>query len=76
MKYCPFKMGNPELTEHWDPQQGRSIERSWKCEEAACQLWNERFGMCSLAIDTYLKAQADWQNEKKLLRSMALTKER
>ena len=79
MKYCPFKMANPGLTEHFDPQEGRFIETSWQCEEAACQLWNERFGQCSLAVedikvDAYLKGQEDWQNEKKLLRSMALGK--
>jgi len=50
--FCPFKIAC-----HANPKQ-------WDCEQAACQLWNERFGMCSLAVDAYLKGQEDRQKEK------------
>ena len=30
------------------------------CVEEKCAWWNDRFGMCSQAVDAYLKGQEDW----------------
>jgi hypothetical protein len=38
------------------------------CMKLECALWNERFGMCSLAVDAYLKGQEDWQKEQELIK--------
>jgi len=61
---CPFKMANPELASHYLPQSGYYSERNWQCEQAGCELWNERFGKCSLAVDAYLKEQEDYRKER------------
>ncbi len=33
------------------------------CLQAECAWWNDRFGMCSPAVDAYLKGQVDYHNE-------------
>jgi hypothetical protein len=58
---CPFKLTNPNNDSVKDPL-------SVICVEEECALWNERFGMCSLAVDAYLKGQEDWRAEKEMLR--------
>ena len=65
---CPFKMANPELENHWDSNLSSFTDRNWDCERDGCALWNERFGMCSLAVDAYLKGQEDWRREKEITR--------
>lgn len=68
MKYCPFKMANPELADCFRPEAGYYSEQRWNCEQATCQLWNERFGECSFAVEAYLKGQEDRRAEKEALR--------
>ena len=68
MKYCPFKMANPGLTASYRPEMECFSDAEWTCEKDTCQLWNERFGMCSLAVDAYLKGQEDWSREKEIIR--------
>lgn len=39
---------------------------SWEkdvCLGKDCELWIERFGRCCMAVDAYLKGQADWRAE-------------
>ena len=50
---CPLKFNNPN-------KEGQSC----RCEQSDCALWNERFGMCSLAVVAYLKGQEDWRKEQ------------
>jgi len=66
--FCPFKMANPELTSRYKPEEGCYSERDWDCEREKCELWNERFGKCSFAVDAYLKGQEDWRKEKEITR--------
>ena len=54
---CPLKFNNPN-------KEGQSC----RCEQSDCALWNERFGMCSLAVVAYLKGQEDWQEEQEAWR--------
>lgn len=45
---------------------GQEFTASWKgddCLKADCELWIERFGRCCMAVDAYLKGQADWRAE-------------
>lgn len=64
MPYCPNKMSNPQLTYHYDATSGVVTEQSWECEGAACALWSEHFGMCSLKIDAFLKGIEDSRKEQ------------
>ena len=66
--FCPFKMANAELTSKYNPNTERYDEADWDCEKLGCQLWNERFGLYSLAVDAYLKGQEDWRREKDIMR--------
>ena len=61
--FCPYKMSNEQLAGGYDPAAGSYGERDWECEQNGCQLWNERFGMCSRAVDAYLKGNEDWRRE-------------
>ena len=38
------------------------------CLKEECAWWNDRFGMCSQAVDAYLKGQEDWRREKETIR--------
>ena len=40
------------------------------CMRQECELWNERFGMCSFAVDAYLKGQEDWRAERAELKGV------
>jgi len=51
--FCPFKFNNPSID-----------LRYCQCEKEQCELWNERFGKCSLAVDAYLKGQEDIRAER------------
>lgn len=53
--FCPFKFAKPNKI----MEAGQC-----ECERSSCALWNEHFGICSLAVDAYLKGQADWRAEK------------
>jgi len=64
--FCPFKMANPELAPHYMPEVGCSSARDWDCARNNCELWNERFGKCSLAVDAYLKGQTDIRAERRM----------
>ena len=33
------------------------------CLREDCALWNNRFGMCCIAVDAYLKSQEDWRKK-------------
>ena len=55
--YCPYKMANPTLD-----------KPGWYCEGQDCALWNERFGMCSFAVEAYLKGQEDYDREREIVR--------
>jgi len=68
MSYCPFKMANPELADHYDSNRGFSSGDRFECDRGYCALWNERFGMCSFAVDAYLKGQEDARKERDILR--------
>lgn len=62
--FCAFKMANPELVGGYKPQEGYYAEAKWDCEKENCELWIERFGRCALAVDAYLKGQADMRAER------------
>ena len=51
--FCPFKFNNPSID-----------LRYCQCEKEQCELWNERFGKCSFAVDAYLKGQEDIRAER------------
>ena len=38
------------------------------CLKQECEWWNEHFGMCSQAVDAYLKGQEDRRREKEIIR--------
>jgi hypothetical protein len=59
--FCPFKMANPRNKEDRD---GLLDQKYARCERGNCELWNTRFGRCSLAVDAYLKGQADMRAER------------
>jgi len=56
---CAMKLANSNIVQK--PQY-------CECERLDCQWWNERFGMCCIAVDAYLKGQEDWQREKEIVR--------
>jgi len=60
---CPLKFNGTTLD-----RVGFHYEGKLECEQASCAWWNERFGMCSLAVDAYLKGQEDWRREKEIIR--------
>ena len=62
--FCPFKMANPELTDHYSTYEESHTGNHWECARDSCELWTERFGKCSLAVDAYLKGQADIRAER------------
>jgi len=62
--FCPFKMSNPELASRYQPETASYSETYWQCEKEQCELWNERFGRCALAVDAYLKGEEDYRKEK------------
>jgi len=62
--FCPFKMANPELATHWQPTLTSYTDTDWVCEREQCELWNERFGKCALAVDAHLKGQEDIRAER------------
>ena len=64
MSYCPYKMSNPQLASHYDPNCGYNIDQRWECEGNFCALWSEHFGMCSLKIDAFLKGIEDSRKEQ------------
>ena len=66
MKICPFKMANPALTTHYVPGDSCFIPQDWECVRVYCGLWNEHFGMCSFAVDAYLKGHEDSRRESKI----------
>lgn len=66
--FCPFKMANPELVSHYLPKHQFDSETDWECARNNCELWNEHFGRCSLAVDAYLKGQEDYRREKEIMR--------
>jgi len=66
--FCPYKMANSQLESHWDAGVGIFIDRDWECEKGACALWNEHFGMCSIAVDAYLKEREDRRREREIIR--------
>jgi len=43
MKWCPFKMANPDTVQ------------IWACEQDQCAWWESYFGMCAIKVPTYLK---------------------
>lgn len=59
--FCPFKLANPNNKEDRD---GLVDQKRARCERGNCELWNVRFGMCALAVDAFLKGQADRQAER------------
>lgn len=61
--HCPAKMSNPQLSGGYDPQAGSYTETDWECMGNTCALWNAHFGMCSHAVDAYLKADMEWRAE-------------
>jgi hypothetical protein len=63
--FCPFKMANPELASNWDTAAAMYSSQNWDCEKEKCAWWNERFGICSLTVDGYLKAIEDSRKEAK-----------
>jgi len=46
----------------------KAIGLACQCNRDDCAWWNERFGMCSQAVDAYLKGQRDWFLERKNIR--------
>ena len=58
--FCPFKFTNSQV----DMTKDLLPTNLCQCEREQCQLWNERFGKCSLAVDAYLKAQDDLLKER------------
>lgn len=58
--FCPFKFANPGV----DVTKDFCDPRMCQCEKETCMLWIARFAQCALAVDAYLKAQADWRAEK------------
>ena len=62
--FCPFKMANPELTGHYSTYEESYTGNYWECARNNCELWNERFGRCSLAVDAHIKAQDDLLKER------------
>jgi len=66
--FCPFKMANPELASHYDSRTEQYTDWNWECERGKCELWNERFGKCSRAVDAYLKGQEDLRKENEIIR--------
>ncbi len=65
---CPFKMANPELASHWQPHTSCYTDWLWECERENCALWNERFQMCSQAVDAYLRGKEDRRRENEITR--------
>jgi len=51
--FCPMKFINPNKPMEY-----------CQCEREQCEWWNERFGRCSLAVDAFLKGNADWRAER------------
>lgn len=35
-----------------------------ECIRTTCAWWNQRFAMCAMAVDAYLKGQEDLSNER------------
>ena len=68
---CPFKMANPGLTPHWSHEEGSYTGQDCGCEKTNCELWNEHFGKCSLAIDAYIKGIEDYRKEFEAERRLA-----
>ena len=56
---CAMKLANSNIVQK--PQY-------CECERLDCQWWNERLGMCCIAVDAYLKGQEDRQREKEIVR--------
>jgi len=40
----------------------------FQCETTNCAWWNERFGMCCIAVDAYLKGVEDSRREAPVAR--------
>jgi hypothetical protein len=59
--FCPMKFNAVMYVD------GQAVRSEWYCEEHDCAWWNTRFGMCSQAVDAYLKGQADWRQEKEII---------
>ena len=59
MTKCPFlrsaNLASQDPDYHWSGDD---------CMRQDCELWNERFGRCSFAVDAYLKGQEDWRRDR------------
>jgi len=49
---CPLKFNNPNST-----------MQQCECEQTDCEWWNERFGMCCIAVPAYHMGVEDRQKE-------------
>lgn len=38
------------------------------CLKEECAWWNDHFGICSQAVDAFLKGQEDWRREREIIR--------
>jgi len=59
---CPFRLIAWASLDQETRDRGNWIDIT--CAQGNCPLWNERFGMCALAVDAYLKGQADIRAER------------
>lgn len=56
--YCPYKFIKD--AQGYAPEVRINV---LQCEKENCQWWNERFGMCCVAVEAYIKGQEDWSKE-------------
>jgi len=59
---CPFRLIAWATLAQESKERGNWIDTA--CAQWNCPLWNERFGKCALAVDAYLKGQADMRAER------------
>ena len=66
---CAMKLANSNIVQKPQYCECERLDCQYcECERLDCQWWNERFGMCCIAVDAYLKGQEDWQREKEIVR--------
>ena len=61
---CPFRVIAEACLSLEKRDRGDWVNPS--CEQANCGFWIERFGQCALAVDAYLKGQADISAERRM----------
>jgi len=59
---CPFRLIAWASLSQESRDRGNLIDTT--CAQWNCPLWNEHFERCALAVDAYLKGQADIRAER------------